>query len=675
MRTVLPLLLALLCAALVLVHGAAPCRFAPSFDADAVFSDPATQEEFVQTVAAREANFLLPNPCLPADSSESAQDPQLDLSNIGYHAATGMTLDGHRWTVEEGLPLGEPHLFTAASKESLHLSLLAQALSGIPAAQTFISPSNPANASARALEVLALKINTLDAFFDTFPGFGGFLPSATASSEQQQQRPVGRGGHCSFRSFSVFVSSHDDRWVYVSDAGLTPTADFNSSVPSLDNGQMFWGAYAVAKQLQGAAYRHVLHTPLSLRLSGRAQTSNDELYLSPQTTLAQRWTNMYERMVANALIVFYDARTNSSVGQLRTVSLIVDRSLAIDPALPALQASANYQRVPGQAGPAYLDDPYEGELFTNMAFLFGDWSWTGASSDSVWVLKRAMLQPVGFLVPANADGAGNPALATFLTLEKGYWFSGHEKWKFWMMPYQSSEWSAQVFRAGELARSWSSVINGLPGGFASAAGMAESDTQDTGYVSDCGIAALAWEPVSNKDILTPYAFAALMLASRSHGLSWYHNFLLAPRAQTCFGSLEALNRTGSNFAPLSTWDTKVTTLVAMNGGLGPLVAAALADEPLNAGSYGSGVGGSGTPLPPGLQSAMDLFVWVVDREWSRVFQGLPLGAALDFVRPAAKMPQTLDPWPSCTDDSDTCVCDAAASSSSAAAAKNKVELL
>jgi len=38
-------------------------------------------------------------------------------------------------------------------------------------------------------------------------------------------------------------------------------------------------------------------------------------------------------------------------------------------------------------------------------------------------------------------------------------------------------------------------VSGLPGGFASAAGTAESDQQDTGYLSDCGIQQIAFEEV------------------------------------------------------------------------------------------------------------------------------------------------------------------------------------
>lgn len=233
-----------------------------------------------------------------------------------------------------------------------------------------------------------------------------------------------------------------------------------------------------------------------------------------------------------------------------------------------------------------------------------------------------------------------------------------EKWKFWLMPYLNSDWSRKVYEAGEKARTWNSVQQSLAGGFASCAGMAQTDAQDTGYKSDCGIQELAFESVSNTDILTPYAFAALMLASPSHGLAWYHNLLLAPRAQTCFGSLEALNRTGANIAPLSTWDTKVTTLLTMAGGLQNIIANLLGAEGVNAYAYNQGTGGSGVSIPSSVRSALDLFVFAVDREWSRVFSGLPLGEELDYARPQVQINAQMAQWSSCRDDTPVCQCSA-----------------
>jgi hypothetical protein len=433
----------------------------------------------------------------------------------------------------------------------------------------------------------------------------------------------------------------------VSPDGLTPTRDFNSSVPSLDNGQMFWGAYAVAHLLE-ESYSHILHRPLR-----KDQTSNP-FYLDPTTTLAQRWTHIWKRMVENALIVFYDDRTNTTIGELRTVTVILDRTLPINHSLSPAESALNYVNAPGET---YLNDPYEGELFTNMAYLLSDWDWTGIDPSAVWIYKREMLQAVDLMVPDPS----NPGQTVPLTVERGNWYSGHEKWKYWMMPYDASSWSWRVFLSGEKARTAWSVMQALPGGFASAAGMADSDSQDTGYVSACGIQQLAWVEVTNTDILTPYAFAALHMASPPHGLVWYHNILLADRAQTCFGSIEALNRTGTDYAPLGTWDTKITSLVALAGGIGNIIQPYLEATPISqerAQACGAGMGGDATKLAQ-VQNALQMFTWAVDTEWSRVFANMT-GEDLDFYLPTVQMPQKgLGPFPSCNAQTPECLCDAA----------------
>jgi len=220
-------------------------------------------------------------------------------------------------------------------------------------------------------------------------------------------------------------------------------------------------------------------------------------------------------------------------------------------------------------------------------------------------------------------------------------------------------------------------VSGLPGGFASAAGTAESDQQDTGYLSDCGIQQIAFEEVSNRDVITPYAWAALSMASRAHGMAWFHNHLLADRAQTCWGSLESLNRTGSNVAPLGTWDTKITTMVAWLGGIGDLVADSLQQLPVDMtnGVHARDAEVLGVAQPPAGQitNALQLWGWALDTEWSRVFDGHMQGEHLPFQRPQVRVPRKLGPWPSCTDKSAECDCKAGKRADEAAAAEARVK--
>jgi hypothetical protein len=62
----------------------------------------------------------------------------------------------------------------------------------------------------------------------------------------------------------------------------------------------------------------------------------------------------------------------------------------------------------------------------------------------------------------------------------------------------------------------------------------------------------------------------LILANPGVGLAWHHNMLLMPRMQGIHGTTESMSADGSYIAPVVTWDSKITTLLAMSGGLGPI---------------------------------------------------------------------------------------------------------
>ncbi len=92
--------------------------------------------------------------------------------------------------------------------------------------------------------------------------------------------------------------------------------------------------------------------------------------------------------------------------------------------------------------------------------------------------------------------------------------------------------------------------------------------------------------------------------------------LSAPRMQSRFGSTEAVNVNGTMICPLTTWDSKITTVLAMLGGVGPLVGEGLRKEKdaLRSAAKGSVV------------TSYEVFVDVVNREHQRVF-----GAGTGFV--------------------------------------------
>ncbi|KAF9470832.1 hypothetical protein BDN70DRAFT_939397 [Pholiota conissans] len=73
------------------------------------------------------------------------------------------------------------HTFSAASKESLHIMVLAHVIQGDARAARWIlaahgGGSDVEEARGLAINILKQKWNTYSAFNQTYPGFGGFLP-------------------------------------------------------------------------------------------------------------------------------------------------------------------------------------------------------------------------------------------------------------------------------------------------------------------------------------------------------------------------------------------------------------------------------------------------------------------------------------------------------------------
>ena len=64
------------------------------------------------------------------------------IKEVGVHNATGLTLDGIRVDVKSGELLTESlHEFTASSKESIHLGIMAQVLEGAQYADELYKPT------------------------------------------------------------------------------------------------------------------------------------------------------------------------------------------------------------------------------------------------------------------------------------------------------------------------------------------------------------------------------------------------------------------------------------------------------------------------------------------------------------------------------------------------------
>lgn len=147
-----------------------------------------------------------------------------------------LTKDGHFFDPRDGsVDASPPHNFSAASKESLHLAVLARALEGDVDAGVFVvAPNCHALAYpydkcvvvakrmgvSAALATLDRKMAALERWTREFRGFGGFLPW-----------------------FSVNDSVH-----------LVPQTGWEQRVPALDNGEFVWALVACSEALRSVSH-------------------------------------------------------------------------------------------------------------------------------------------------------------------------------------------------------------------------------------------------------------------------------------------------------------------------------------------------------------------------------------------------------------------------------------
>eukprot|EP01012_Entosiphon_sulcatum_P042783 TRINITY_DN5687_c0_g1_i1.p1 TRINITY_DN5687_c0_g1~~TRINITY_DN5687_c0_g1_i1.p1 ORF type:complete len:527 (-),score=79.40 TRINITY_DN5687_c0_g1_i1:42-1601(-) len=495
-----------------------PCRFAPQFNCSA-FADPDARRAFLQAVVSWEADFHSPG--------------------VGYNEATGFTYDGHPIDFESGDLAGQVHDFSAPSKESIHVALLALAVR---------DPTSPAatvvGGAKAALRLLERKMDAYEAFNKMLPGYGGYLP-----------------------------------WVHVADSGIVPTDDWVGRVPALDNGEWIWSLYAA---------QHVLAKQGS-------------------TALSQRYAALLKTLAQNGQTIFLEDETS---GRVRAVVRILN-----DTATPT---RSNYQR----EGDGFLDDPYEGELFTVFIDLFGQWAGDD-ERNQLWVAKRAKFQKAEYQLP---DGSS-------ITVQRGWWFSSHEQWKLLLLPYLRIPIVRRVFANCERARSWNSATKKIAGLYASVNDVTSGSLVIPSYISAAGVQSIAFEQVDRADVVTGYGSYPLFLfpEAAQAAYCWYHRMLVARRGQGPYGSIEGLALNGTMLSPLVTWDTKMTTVLAMVGGIGDIVGDFLQAE---------------TP------DKYQRFLSVVESEYNRVFPSLN-GENQTFALPTSFIPEILSDFAKCQEPSHT----------------------
>ena len=445
-----------------------PCRFAPPFTESDVLKDP---EPLIHDMLYWEGKFA-----------------QL---GVGYNAANGMTYDGTLLNMTTGLELAYRaglHNFSAASKESLHVMVLAHALAGDAAAARVVSPKDAQQAPNIAFALMAQKLDTYLAFNQSYPGFGGYLP-----------------------------------WYNNTFAAIEPTNDWVDRVPALDNGELIWAVYAAVEVLSS-----------SVRPDFQK--------------LGEKWQSWLDYTKANAAKLFYRGD-----GVVCAVTTLHQALLPDDP-------KQNYTC----EGDSVLDDPYEGELFAWWLYFFGGLS--APEKEAVWTAKRPKLESVEYQM-----GDVGP-----ITVQKGFWSSSHEQWKVLEMPYYDVQIVKRVYTNAERVRTCNSVVKGIPGMYASVNNVTNSTTGEIiGYISNAGIPSISNQTEQELDVITPYAVFPTLLVEgergRAVGMAWWWNMVLGKKMQNPYGSTESERVDGTAVSSFVSWDSKITTVVALLGGVGDLV--------------------------------------------------------------------------------------------------------
>ena len=83
-------------------------------------------------------------------------------------------------------------------------------------------------------------------------------------------------------------------------------------------------------------------------------------------------------------------------------------------------------------------------------------------------------------------------------------------------------------------------------------------------------------------MVTPYSSFPVFLVNRTIAATWLHNMLFSPAGQTIYGGVEATSIDGKLVSPVMTWDSKITTVLAILGGNSEIVREYLKEQ----GKYG-----------------------------------------------------------------------------------------
>jgi len=430
--------------------------------------------------------------------------------------------------------------YSAPSKENLHIGMLAVVLDDeSPVAWNFVID-------------YALSL----------------LPEAerTAERTDAELREIAKTE--AFRQLTTIIGEYESwreycpacggliNWFWVDDEGIIHdqgSGEKVKGVPALDNGQMAWSMVAVHQVLidKAAAFTE----------SGDGASA--DLY----TALATRYQAQIDAMAG----VVGDLFVNEPGHQRRSASRVNVKN-------KDAEVGTNQMKVK-QKG--MLRDPFEGELMIMFETLMGvGVEDSPTANKKLWkkvkkgVLRKEFTGPDGCL----PEGVGS------ITAVSGWRFSAHEQWKYLIMPYTDVEIEDRLFKNNERARSWDAHCRKLPGLLAAAYRPPHYDSAsgEPVYMDTFGIPVLSYgftEPAIEDRVVTPYGAFPLIMASRGDGLAWHRSMLAHNKMQSPYGSMESFetNPVGEKERPalMLTWDTKVTTDLAMVGGTTSIIRRAL----------------------------------------------------------------------------------------------------
>lgn len=351
---------------------------------------------------------------------------------------------------------------------------------------------------------------------------------------------------------------------------LTPTWDWNNRVPALDNGENIWGIYATIEALQGV---------------GKKEYSD----------LASEWERYFDYLKTTAARVFYHGS-----GQICAVTSIKNQSLPVDHP----EQTYNCEGLDSGGNP-FINDPYEGQSFMFFLYLFGNV--TQADKTALLEFKRPQLVSVDWSMPGYEN----------ITVQKGFWFSAHENWGWMQLPYTDIPFMKGLYTNMERARTCDSHAKGLPGMFASINNSTDQNGEIIGYISNAGIPEIANQTVQELDVITPYSTMNTMMVNKTVGYLWWHNMVVSKRMQNPYGSSESTRIDGTATSAFVSWDSKITTVNGILGGVTSLVRTRMRRE----GVYGE-------------------FIRVVTDEYKRVFTLSSRGDMQEFCLPSIGVKDT-----------------------------------